>query len=154
MKSIAFILLAAVVAHIAGSAALGLVLGGLTGLVGTPLLAFFGRFFLVPEIVASGIQWTIYRPVDRQKRLKFLVVSVLVASPIVAVIGPKEDGSAIRWTIGYALAAACAAVVSGLIVQYVKHRVKKQTPNQALQHNDPSCHVSCVRTPRASRGRG
>ena len=27
-------------------------------------------------------------------------------------------------------------------------------PNQALQHNDPSCHVSCFRTPRASRGRG
>ena len=27
-------------------------------------------------------------------------------------------------------------------------------PNQALQHNDPSCHVSCLRTPRASWGRG
>jgi hypothetical protein len=27
-------------------------------------------------------------------------------------------------------------------------------PNQALQHNDPSCHVSCLRTPRASRSRG
>jgi hypothetical protein len=26
--------------------------------------------------------------------------------------------------------------------------------NQALQHNDPSCHESCLRTPRASRGRG
>jgi hypothetical protein len=30
----------------------------------------------------------------------------------------------------------------------------KTGPNQALQHNDPSCHVSCLRTPRASRGRG
>jgi len=30
----------------------------------------------------------------------------------------------------------------------------KTEPNQALQHNDPSCHVSCLRTPRASRGRG
>jgi len=27
-------------------------------------------------------------------------------------------------------------------------------PNKALQHNDPSCHESCLRTPRASRGRG
>jgi len=27
-------------------------------------------------------------------------------------------------------------------------------PNQALQHNDPSCHAPCVRTCRASRGRG
>ena len=29
-----------------------------------------------------------------------------------------------------------------------------KAPNQALQHNDPSCHESCLRTPRASRGRG
>ena len=32
--------------------------------------------------------------------------------------------------------------------------LKMKTPNQALQHNDPSCHESCLRTPRASRGRG
>ena len=31
---------------------------------------------------------------------------------------------------------------------------EKNEPNQALQHNDPSCHVSCFRTPRASWGRG
>jgi hypothetical protein len=33
-------------------------------------------------------------------------------------------------------------------------RFRNKQPNQALQHNDPSCHVSCLRTPRASRGRG
>jgi len=32
--------------------------------------------------------------------------------------------------------------------------IKPMKPNQALQHNDSSCHVSCLRTPRASRGRG
>ena len=31
---------------------------------------------------------------------------------------------------------------------------EKTAPNQALQHNDPSCHAPCVRTCRASRGRG
>jgi len=31
---------------------------------------------------------------------------------------------------------------------------KTKAPNQALQHNDPSCHVPCLRTYRASRGRG
>ena len=30
----------------------------------------------------------------------------------------------------------------------------KKEPNQALRHNDPSCHVPCLRTYRASRGRG
>jgi len=32
--------------------------------------------------------------------------------------------------------------------------IYKTEANQALQHNDPSCHVSCLRTPHASRGRG
>ena len=36
----------------------------------------------------------------------------------------------------------------------VIHPAKINEPNQALQHNDPSCHVSCLRTPRASRARG
>ena len=31
---------------------------------------------------------------------------------------------------------------------------RKPEPNKALQHNDPSCHVPCLRTYRASRGRG
>jgi len=31
---------------------------------------------------------------------------------------------------------------------------RQNPPNQAVQHNDPSCHESCLRTPRASRGRG
>ena len=31
---------------------------------------------------------------------------------------------------------------------------KETEANQALQHNDPSCHVPCLRTYRASRGRG
>ena len=38
----------------------------------------------------------------------------------------------------------------------IQETLKKDTQkaNQALQHNDPSCHESCLRTPRASRGRG
>ena len=30
----------------------------------------------------------------------------------------------------------------------------RKSPNQALQHNDPSCHAPCVRTCRASSGLG
>jgi len=32
--------------------------------------------------------------------------------------------------------------------------MKQKRANQALQHNDPSCHVPCLRTYRASRCRG
>jgi hypothetical protein len=41
-----------------------------------------------------------------------------------------------------------------LAYKFGVHRPPRTEPNQALQHNDPSCHVSCLRTPRASRGRG
>ena len=44
-------------------------------------------------------------------------------------------------------------VVGPFHVARYEYRFKTE-PNQALQHNDPSCHVSCLRTPRASRGRG
>ena len=40
-------------------------------------------------------------------------------------------------------------------VEFERFRMtKKIRANQALQHNDPSCHVPCLRTYRASRGRG
>jgi hypothetical protein len=55
---------------------------------------------------------------------------------------------------------ACEAAKQRWILEHpedrwAQHELKlKKQPNQALQHNDPSCHVSCLRTPRASRGRG
>jgi len=39
-------------------------------------------------------------------------------------------------------------------IDLLKAKKKTIPPNQAVQHNDPSCHESCLRTPRASRGRG
>lgn len=44
--------------------------------------------------------------------------------------------------------------VSTSINIYPPNSLKPNPPNQTLQHNDPSYHVSCLRTPRASRGRG
>jgi hypothetical protein len=44
---------------------------------------------------------------------------------------------------------------SRFYLQHLLHiRTVRKPANQALQHNDPSCHESCLRTPRASRGRG
>jgi len=44
--------------------------------------------------------------------------------------------------------------ITGAIVGLMIFVFSKKGPNQALQHNDPSCHAPCVRTCRASRGRG
>ena len=45
-----------------------------------------------------------------------------------------------------------AGVILGALV--FRNLKRKGRANQALQHNDPSCHESCLRTPRASRDRG
>ena len=47
--------------------------------------------------------------------------------------------------------------VAGLLVRvHEPHPMRKtgKSPNQALQHNDHGCHGLCVRTIRASHGRG
>jgi hypothetical protein len=46
-----------------------------------------------------------------------------------------------------------AGELEAMIIASARELLKTE-PNQALQHNDPSCHVSCLRTPRASRDRG
>jgi len=47
------------------------------------------------------------------------------------------------------------AIFDRLVAKYPRRKVDFQKrPNQALQHNDPSCHAPCIRTCRASRGRG
>jgi len=43
--------------------------------------------------------------------------------------------------------------ITEMLHEYDKQRMKSRA-NQALQHNDPSCHAPCMRTCRASRGRG
>jgi hypothetical protein len=49
---------------------------------------------------------------------------------------------------------SCSVSMSFDQVSADDEKPKGIPPNQALQHNDPSCHESCLRTPRASRGRG
>jgi hypothetical protein len=46
------------------------------------------------------------------------------------------------------------ATASNVYYGVSKDFVIEKEPNQALQHNDPSCHAPCMRTCRASRGRG
>jgi len=84
------------------------------------------------------------------------------------VVVPAETGE-IRFRIGFSTVPemfkveretsemiwAAPIFLPGVSGDTIKYRYEKnKRPNQALQHNDPSCHVPCVRTYRASRGRG
>jgi len=51
-----------------------------------------------------------------------------------------------------AVTGSLATGAGGMIERWLWR--KKEWPNQALQHNDRDCHGGCVRTRRASHGRG
>jgi len=58
----------------------------------------------------------------------------------------------------YYFGAGLLLLASGLLLLAAKYlvrsRIRKSEANQALQHNDPTSHEPCLRTPRSSRGRG
>ncbi len=104
-----------------GSLILSGVLAGPTGFFAAPVMAFFGWPFLIPESVWATIQWYAYSPRQTPRRIVFLAISAALAAIIVSLIGPKEQGSELRWAIGYAVGAGAAAIVSGLVVQFFRH---------------------------------
>ena len=71
----------------------------------------------------------------------------------------EAEGILVRWVVTEKdlkpwVQSRGAGVFYRLRKPFSNETVHVRPPNQALQHNDPSCHVSCLRTPRASRGRG
>ncbi|MFA6564475.1 MAG: hypothetical protein WCV00_21400 [Verrucomicrobiia bacterium] len=120
MRAPAAITYATIAAHLVGSAVLFGILSGLTAVFFAPILSVFGWFFLVPEALAATVQWFVYRPSGRKWRIGFLLVSAIIAAPLVALVGPKEVGSEKQWALAYAFAAGCAAIASGLIIQFAK----------------------------------
>jgi hypothetical protein len=91
---------------------------------------------------------------------RFTVVVSRRATWLPIWLGPAEgtqQGKVLFELEGYAPVEETRSQFSGAsakITFELAIQMKRQTANQALQHNDPSCHVSCLRTPRASRGRG
>ena len=120
MKALTSIIIEAIAAHFTGSVVLFGFLSGISGALFSPILSLFGCFLIFPEIAGACAQWKFYSPQGRKVSIRFFLVSGVIASFVAAVFGPKEEGKMIDWAVGYALAAACAAISSGLIIHYAK----------------------------------
>jgi Na+/proline symporter len=83
--------------------------------------------------------------------------AVLFGSVIFALRKRKKKSDRTALVLGFVpiLYVFAVAMLYHLFLSSVaeEYDVKKR-PNQALQHNDHSCHELCLRTPRASCGRG
>jgi hypothetical protein len=108
--------------HLIGSAVLAGVVGGPFAVFACPLLAIFGWFFLIPELCAVWLQWTIYDRVESHARqfCLMLCASIVVGALFMGIVGPTEEGHAVRWTVAYALAGGASAAWSLVAIRWVK----------------------------------
>lgn len=118
--------------HLAGSASLGFFTLGIQGLLGFPVLAIFGWFFIIPEAAALGVLWHAYEPSDRRRFFFGLTVVTLVGAAIMATIGIGEIGSELKWRIANALAGATAAATAFVLAHYAKAASPRATEGEIV----------------------
>jgi len=116
-----FILLLTGSVHLLGSAVLFGVIGGPVGVLASPLLSLFGWFFVPVELLGVTVQYHLCDP--RKGARSFwlvLLLSVSIACALMALVGPKEEGSVLRWTGAYVVATGAAVTWSMFVIRAVK----------------------------------
>ncbi|NQT12763.1 MAG: hypothetical protein HQ582_08440 [Planctomycetes bacterium] len=116
-----FILLLTGSVHLLGSAVLFGMLGGPLGVLASPLLSLFGWFFVPVELLGVTVQYHLYDPHKNSRSFwLMLFLSLSIACALMALIGPKEVGDALRWTCAYIVATAAAVTWSMFAIRAVK----------------------------------
>jgi len=111
--------------HIVGAAILLGCLYGPLAMIGAPLFAVFGWFFILPEFCGVGLQWAIYEPAPELSHPTFLTnafISAIAGGLLAGVLLPKEQGSEARFWIAGFLAGAGAAVFSLFCIHMLKRQ--------------------------------
>ncbi len=120
MKAFLTITLLTAMTHLIGSACLFGVVGGLTGFLGSPLLAFFGWFFLIPEALVVLTQFGLLNSARRLAYWRTWLLTVPASTLLMVTVGPKEIGDEVKWALGYGLGTMTAATCSLLAVRWAK----------------------------------
>jgi amino acid transporter len=113
--------------HLVGSALLFGIVSGPLAVLASPFLSLFGWFFVLPELVGVTVLWFAHDPRKGPEWFWSMVfVSVLVASTLMGLIGPKEQGHEFRWTCAYVIATAAAATWSMFAIRAAKGFLTKR----------------------------
>lgn len=98
-------------------------ISGPIGLLAGPCLMLFGWFY-APIVIGlhflAWIIWPRFRSIDHGRML-FGLAGTLVGACLFAVIGIKEEGSLLRYTISYAVAAGTAAFLSCRCIAWLRN---------------------------------
>jgi len=121
------ILVAAMVAHLVGSAVLLGVISGPEVVWGAPLFALFGIWLMPVEVAVASIQWSLLGQPERTNRDVFVawLATVPASAMLAALLGPKEEGQFARWAFGYFVGVIAGASLSLLIVARARQTAAK-----------------------------
>jgi hypothetical protein len=122
-----FIGLITICVHVAGSAVFFGIVGGPLAILFSPLLSIFGWFFIVPEFIGVSLQWLTYDAAKGPRNFwAVMLVSVVVASVFMGLLGPKEQGIEDYWAMAYVAAATTSAITSLLAIRTAKKLLSKR----------------------------
>ena len=123
MKALLTVPLLTGMMHLIGSACLFGVVGGMTGFLGSPLLAFFGWFFLLPEALVVLAQIGLLTSARWRTYWRTWLITVPAPTLLMIVLGPKEIGDEAKWALGYGLGTVIAATCSLLAVRWARFSI-------------------------------
>jgi hypothetical protein len=133
MKILARLFICSFLSMLLASAIFWGIVGGLIGIIGSPVLMIFGWFYFPIVLGLHVIALGCWQQVFSRKphgRIYFTVIGAVIAAALFSLIGIKEEGSEWLYTTGYALGASVAATASCLWIS-------SQGPVEADQGNPP-----------------
>jgi hypothetical protein len=103
---------------IIASAIFGFIIEGFYGLLGGPFLMLFGWFYFPIVFILEAIAFYVWRRFVgvRYGRACFILIGVVTSGILFSLIGIKEEGSELRYTIAYVIAASASALITCLSI--------------------------------------
>ena len=118
MNALSKIIGIALISFLVGAAALFGCIGGLLGVVFSPLLSVLGWFYFPIALLATSVMWTIYRPISTSpaRRTGFIAVAGIFGAGLMQLIGVRESSGGIPWTTGFLLGGGLGGIVAAYLI--------------------------------------
>jgi hypothetical protein len=104
-------LLLALACHLTATATFFAIVAGPKAIWLSPILAGFGWFFIVPELVVANQQIRLLTTRPRVRLVTVWLLTVLPAAIVMTILGPKQDGASILFACAYFIATIVGATI-------------------------------------------
>lgn len=108
---------------LAGSVAFCVVMNGPASVIGAPIVALFGLFYLLPVYIAITVAWLLYDCLrgSTYARAVLYLCLCLAGGCLMFIFGPGDQG-ALRWTLANVLGGCTGGLVGAYMITKLKGR--------------------------------